>query len=247
MMANTSERLCSWAVVKDTSQCSRIKKGSIGSYQKSWKSDSREARAHPNYQVKCSSSFLFICRGSGRKSVRLQRVETWSLPKKHEVDCEVMPYWPRLNETALYCSREGRVWLPLLQRLPSSSSYLFFLPPTAIKPSGPAVPFGPLISCCQGGSHIVHLLNTLLPEPDWKRSGRGSGVVNKHLLENFNDLYVKDFNQGTSEINGSNANSPDHKDFHNSIANFTVANEDELVIVCCKGSSRAAGRVIILP
>lgn len=30
-------------------------------------------------------------------------------------------------------------------------------------------------------------------------------------LKNFNYIHVKDFNQGTSEMNSSNANSPDHK------------------------------------
>lgn len=144
------------------------------------KSDSPEACVHRNRQVKCSSSFLFICRAGRRRSAWLKCVETWSLAKS-----------VRLIVKSCHIGSELMKWLYIAAEKGESGcrccnvTVFLLLPSDCNKAWWPALPFTALISCCQGGSHVVHLLNTLHSELD-----PGPAACNQRLLST-QELLIK--------------------------------------------------------
>lgn len=131
-----------------------------------------------------------------------------------------MPHWPRVNEMTLYRSRErslaATAATAAAPRSSSSSSS------KCNKACQPALPFTALLSAAVREGHMLYTFTT---RSSLNQTGRGQmGGGGNHRLQParpsfrlriFNYIYVKDFNQGMSEINRIDANSPDHKDFHN--------------------------------
>lgn len=117
------------------------------------KSDSPEACVHRNRQVKCSSSFLFICRAGRRRSAWLKCVETWSLAKSVRSIVKSCHIGPELMKWLSRQRKESRAAAAAAS--PSSSSS----PPTAIKPGGPRC-HSLLLSAAVREGHMLYTFST---------------------------------------------------------------------------------------